>query len=222
MKNRRTGEFIFDLIRREILTGSIGPGQRLLERELTEKYQVSRTPVREALKMLEQAQLVINIPYRGVEVRRLSRRFVRDVYDLRIAVEGLAAYLAAQRADDSELLEIDRVFRLIDQATDDGLRDRIMLLNNEFHAAIAAAAHNELLVDRVNDLWTNINLVRAGGWREGDRSESSRREHRRIVMALRAREPEGARLAMEEHVRSSWMMIERTLPEHETESEEKR
>lgn len=211
-QNRTAGEFVFERIRREIMVGHLVPGQRLIERELTERFDVSRTPVREALKLLVRTQLAVNIPYRGVEVRRLSSTFARDLYDLRRGTEGIAAYLAAERATAEELATLERVFTEISERTSEGKREDVMLLNNRFHRLIAKATHNDLLVERVDELWTNVNLVRASAWRGNRRTEGSRDEHRAILEALTGRKPEDARRAVEEHVQSSWRAVEAAMP----------
>ncbi len=211
MQNRTTAEFVFERIKREIITGALKPGQRLVERELTERFEVSRTPVREALKQLERSQLVVNIPYRGVEVRRISFEFARDVYDLRLGIEGIASYLATLRATTAELIRLEHIFNTIDELTSKGQRDDVMVLNNEFHKAIAEATHNELLINQVDDLWTTINSVRAAAWKGTARTEGSRLEHGKMLRAILDRDAEAARHVTEAHVRNSWKVVEEAL-----------
>lgn len=211
MQNRTTAEFVFERIKREIITGAVKPGERLVERELTTRFQVSRTPVREAFKKLERSQLVVTIPYRGVEVRRISFDFAQDVYDLRLGVEGIASYLAAQRATTAELVKLEHIFNTIDELTTKGHRDDVMILNNEFHKTIAEATHNQRLVDQVDDLWTTINSVRASAWKGTTRTEGSRLEHGKMLRAILDRDAEAARHATEAHVRNSWKVVEEAL-----------
>lgn len=210
-KNKTAAEFIFERIRRDVMVGKIRPGQRLVERELTERFEISRTPVREALHLLVRSQLAINIPYRGVEVRRLSYEFARDIYDLRRAVEGLAALLAAERGEAEEIAQIERLYDQISELTRDGKRDEVMVMNHQFHMAIAQASHNELLLARVDELWTNVNLVRASAWRGNERTEGSRREHEAILMAILGRRGEDARQAVERHIQQSWRLVEAAM-----------
>src|SRR5690606_20381148 len=94
-QNKTMSEVIFERLKWEIVTGHLQPGERLVERDLTERFQVSRTPMREALKQLVRTQLAVDIPYRGVVVRTLGYEFAHNIYDLRFGTEGLSAYLAA-------------------------------------------------------------------------------------------------------------------------------
>lgn len=215
-RNKTAAEYIFERIRRDVVVGKIKPGQRLVERELTERFEMSRTPVREALQLLVRSQLALNIPYRGVEVRRLSYEFARDIYDLRRGIEGLAAYLAAERGSDTEIATIERLFGQISELSKDGQRDEVMVLNHKFHMAIAEATHNELLLARVDELWTSVNLVRASAWKGNERTEGSRREHEAILRALVERRAEDARQAVESHIRQSWRLVDGVMRANRT------
>lgn len=208
-------EVIFEHLKWEIVTGRLKPGTRLVERDLTERFQVSRTPMREALKQLVRTQLAVEIPYRGVEVRSLGYDFARDIYDLRLGTEGLSAYLAAVRGTDEELAKVQEVFVKIDAAAHAGERDLTLVLNADFHVAIARATHNPLLVERIEELWTHINVVRGTAWVGNTRTDSSRDEHRAVLEAILARDPELARREMEKHIQSSWKIVEAALRELE-------
>src|SRR5690606_7740417 len=116
-------EVIFEHLKWEIVTGHLKPGTRLVERDLTERFQVSRTPLREALKQLVRTQLAVDIPYRGVEVRSLGYDFAHDIYDLRLGAEGISAYLAAERGTDQEMTRIQEIFEQIDAAAHASDRD---------------------------------------------------------------------------------------------------
>lgn len=210
-QNRTMAEVVFDQLKFEIVTGRLKAGDRLVERDLTERFNVSRTPMRQALKQLVHSGLAIEIPYRGVMVRTLSYQFTRDVYDIRMGLEGRAAYLAAQRAGDEDMGTLEAIWKRIDRAARDGDRDEVLVLNSQFHSAIAQATDNELLVTRVNELWISINLARAAAWKDTNRSGSSNDEHRDIMIAVLNRDPERARLAMEAHVRASWELVDAEL-----------
>lgn len=215
--NKTMSEVIFEHLKWEIITGRIASGERLVERDLTERFNVSRTPLREALKQLVRTQLAVDIPYRGVVVRTLAYEFVRDIYDLRLGTEGLSAFLAAKRGSRDEIDGLQDAYDRIESAAQQGDRDAVLFLNAEFHAVIARATHNELLVERVNELWTHINIVRGASWVGNRRTDPSRREHQAIIEAIAARNPERARAAMEEHILSSWAVVEERLKRQERE-----
>lgn len=214
-ENKTMAEVIFERLKWEIVTGHLQPGERLVERELTERFQVSRTPMREALKQLVRTQLATDIPYRGVFVRTLGYDFARDLYDLRFGIEGSAAFLAAKRATEGDLEELQQVFGQIDAAADAGDRDRSLVLNADFHIAIARATQNLLLVERIEELWTHISVVRGSAWVGNTRTDASRSEHRQILEALLARDSVGARSAMERHIQTSWRVVESALRRQE-------
>lgn len=207
MQNKTTAEVVFEHLKRDIITGHLEPGQRLVERELTKRYQVSRTPLREALRELVRAGFAINIPYRGVVIQTISFEFARNVYDLRIGIEGLASYLAAERASKDELQTLQDVYRDIKRAAKAGERDEVMLLNMKFHELIASATHNTLLMDKVQELWASVNLVRATSWIGNTRTGKSSEEHGLILEALLERNPLAARSATERHILSSWEAV---------------
>lgn len=219
MQNKTTSEIVFEHMKRDIITGHLQPGQRLVERELSERYHVSRTPLREALRDLVRAGFAITIPYRGVAVRTIGYEYARNIYDLRIGVEGLAAYLAAERASKDELGGLEASYAAIARAARAGQRDEVMLLNTRFHELIATATHNDLLVDKVQELWASVNLLRGISWIGNARTEKSSEEHRLILQALLRRDAPQAREAAERHIRSSWEAVATAFKHHRPQSE---
>lgn len=211
--NRTTATFVFDQLKQEIIIGKLKPGQQLVERELTKRFGVSRTPLREALQQLVRSQLAINIPYRGVFIRKIGYEYARNIYDVRFGIEGAAAYFAAQRASDKELEVIENIFHDIENSSKENNRDKVLVLNNEFHKAIAEASHNALLVKSVDELWTNVNLLRASAWQGNTRTEGSRAEHEAILKAIIDHDPDVARSATEAHIKNSWQLVKSSLEE---------
>ena len=107
--NRRLVDQVYDRLRSAIITGYFDPGSRLVERDLTTNLDVSRTPIREALKRLETDGLIVCYPHRGYFVRQPTFEEARQAYELRRALEGLAGELAAARATDHELAAMREV-----------------------------------------------------------------------------------------------------------------
>ena len=101
-------ELVFESLREAIIQGKLGPGERLMEIQLAEEMGVSRTPVREAIRKLELEGLVVMIPRKGAYVAGLSLKDIADVFEIRRALEGLAAELASERATDEELEQMER------------------------------------------------------------------------------------------------------------------
>jgi|SRR5690554_251817 len=213
---RTSAELVLERLKDDVLTGHLPPGTRLTERELTERYQVSRTPVREALKQLVSSQLAVNVPYHGVHVRTVSLEFARDIYEVRAGLEGLAGALAAQRAGRPELASLEAIYLEIEQlssrATDrQELRDEIMRLNTKFHSTIARAARNPVLLKKIDELWISVNLVRFTVWQTKNRIESSRAEHLEILDTLKAGDAMTAQRLCYEHSLTAWRHVAEVL-----------
>lgn len=213
--NRTTAGLVYDRLKRDVLTGQFRPGERLVERELTERYGVSRTPLREALKELVRSRLAITIPYRGVFVRQVSFEFAREVYEMRAGLDGIAGFHAATRATRAELARLGEVCERIAVLSEpveepdeqQERRNEILLLNMQFHRIVAEMAHNGVLLEKHDELWSSVSLVRQSVWRTSARTESSREEHEEILEALSSRDAELARDLCEKHVERAWSFV---------------
>ena len=210
---------IADQLKRQIVTGQLRPGQKLVEKEIAALYNVSRTPLREALARLVNDGLAISVPYRGIFVRRIGLRQARDIYELRIGVEGLAAMLAAERGSTADFDRMSTLLGTMDeQLTGDDAAD-LKLLNERFHRAIAEASGNTLLVQRHDELWRWVALARTSAWANSDRGEISRTEHHALYRAIRARDGTAARTLAEDHIRRAWATVEPALARQEAADE---
>ena len=192
-------EEVYEGIRRDIMGGSFLPGDLLKERELAEKYGVSKTPVREALSMLEQNNLVKTIPRAGYMVTQLTLRDLQEVYQLRIILEPMAARLAAENLTDEELEELEGLTVTSDP-------EEARLFNRRFHLVIARASGNsrlarmiEQLVDDM-DRWAALDL-------ENFRPEVVLIGHQAELAALRTREPQVAEEKVRDHIRSVYQHL---------------
>jgi len=214
-ENETLADRIADRLKRLIVTGEIKPGQKLVEKDIATAFNVSRTPLREALARLVADGLADGIPYRGIFVRQITLRQVQDIYELRIAIEGLAAMLAAQRGDPQRLVALAELLAAMDREQPGDESAELKLLNERFHRMIAIASGNALLVERLDDLWTWVTLSRTTVWSATGRGQTSRDEHHAIYEAIRARDPDRARALAEEHVRRSWDNVRPFVAQHE-------
>jgi len=213
--NETLADRIADRLKRLIVTGEIKPGQKLVEKDIAAAFNVSRTPLREALARLVNDGLAAGIPYRGIFVRQITLRQVQDIYEMRIAIEGLAAMLAAERGDAGHFAALNELLIAMDkeQAGDDSAE--LKLLNERFHRAVAIASGNALLVERLDELWAWVTLSRTTVWSATGRGNTSRDEHHAIFDAIRGRDPVQARALAEEHVRRAWDNVKPFVAEHE-------
>lgn len=196
----------YEQVRAAIVENRYRPGQRLIEQRIAAELGLSRTPVREALRMLEAEGLVISERNRGAIVRPLSLSEVIDLYGLRIRLESYAAELAAERIQDEELddlaaaaEEFGTVRQTVDVSTLDGVR-RLNEANRRLHDRILAAArHTRLtaMLARTVDIPLVFQAFRSFGPIEIERSDTF---HRLIVEAISRRDPRRAGALMSEHI----------------------
>jgi len=196
-------DVILDRLRRDIVTGAIPPGERLSEARLAARFGVSRMPVREALKDLEQEGFVAIEQRRGTFVRSVSRSEILDLFEVREAVEGMAARLCASRANNDWLARIDESIAEMAECVRVADSDGYSRTDAEFHGLIVQGASNERLSDHYRLLIQHLHrgLLSSIVTRREGRMERSLAEHQEIVRALHAHDPEGAELSMRDHVR---------------------
>ncbi|MCY1158112.1 MAG: GntR family transcriptional regulator [Citricoccus sp.] len=185
-------------LKAEILHGAHEPGTPFREVGLAERFGVSRTPVREALGRLQQEGL-LERGVRGLQVRRLDPEELMQVYDLRILLEGQAAFEAASARTEMDLVRLDALLARDRELQDPDNATRLTT-NVEFHEALWSATRNPVLKDLLDRLATHqihapvSTLTRPGRW------DQALDEHEHIVERIRARDGEAAREAMRTHM----------------------
>lgn len=194
---------VVDRLRESIITGRIAPGQRLIERELTSMLGVSRTVVREALRQLETEGLVTLIPNKGPVVRELTPEEARDLYNIRGRLEGLAALLFVENADDALVARLDDALDVVVEAYGHGDAQEVLEKKNSFYDVLYEGAQSETLASILMTLHARIWRWRALGLTHPKRSKGRSRESidnlRAVLAAIRKRDAEAAeRLAREE------------------------
>ena len=204
-----------------ILSGSIPIGARLRQEALADEFGVSRTPVREALRKLEVTGIVELLPHRGAVVRGPSARDIREAYDVRAELEGLAAELAAAHISDhdlSRLREAEALFRksvatLVARRGQPDWKDSSSWVqaNDLFHQAILEAAANRRLIATISDLHRSFprDLTWAALSGNSRLLEENVEQHAAILSGIELGDPEEARRRMVEHVRSAGELIAR-------------
>jgi len=201
-------EIVFESMREAILNGILEPGERLMEIQLAEEMGVSRTPVREAIRKLELENFVVMIPRKGAYVAGVSSKDVADVFEIRSALEGLAAGLAAERITEDELEQMERVlfFRASEIEMD---LEQFVKSDTDFHALVYKASRNERLIQILANLREQIQRFRATSLAVPGRHKLAIEEHRMIVEALRNHNSEEAQsLAMAHIVAAENVMFE--------------
>lgn len=176
----------YEMIKRGILQGELQAGQQLVETSLAEWCEVSRTPIREALRRLEQDGLVYRSD-RGMVVRKRSPEEILDIYEVRIVLEATAAKIAAERRTEHEI----RLLRSMLQQCDDVPADDPTAMaeaNRVFHETVWRASHNESLIDLLQRLGLHLGRYPETTLAHGDRWQVARHEHTEIVDAIERRD----------------------------------
>jgi DNA-binding GntR family transcriptional regulator len=189
-----------ELIRQAIVEGRVKPGERLKEEELARELGISRTPVREALLVLQTEGLVDAMPNRGAVVRAHDADDLRDLYQLRALLEGHAARLAAGRVTDEEVEELWASCDRFDAIAADADVRELVRENFFFHNAILDCAGSDRLSWMVRKVIETPLVYKSYIWYTSDQRRISAHYHRQITRALAAHDGERAELLMKEHV----------------------
>ena len=197
---------VFERLRRLILEGEYGPNERLVEEQLAERLGVSRTPIRQALTMLEAEGLVEIAPNKGAMVCSFTIEDVWDIYDLRAVLEGHAARRAADRIDEDGLARLRSLAEDMENILPGrflGHEEEIRWLvatNQEFHGTIVSASRNGRLEKLIRRTVEVPLMFKAFYWYGPHERRISNHYHRQILEALAAGDGERAEIIMREHV----------------------
>jgi DNA-binding GntR family transcriptional regulator len=193
-------ELVFESLREAIISGQLKPGERMMEIQMAEEMGVSRTPVREAIRKLELEGLVVMIPRKGAYVSGLSLKDIADVFEVRGALEGLAAELASERITDEELERLERYLVQITEDIEKGDLNKVVETDTEFHTQLYKASRNDWLLQIINNLREQIQRFRTTSLSLPGRMKIAVDEHRQIVEAISSRNGKLARKLAQEHI----------------------
>ena len=147
-------ESVLQNISEAIVIGRLQPGNKLVETQLAEQLGVSRGPVREAIRRLEQMGLVEKIPYRGTFVSQLTNFDIEELYSVREPLEGMAARLLAQRQDTVALDSLNAIIKGMSQAAETSDKSKIVTLDADFHDSLISLCNHKLL----NEIWAPVSI----------------------------------------------------------------
>jgi DNA-binding GntR family transcriptional regulator len=207
-------EVVFDVLRTAITSGSLPPGERLMENQLAEQLRVSRTPVREAIRKLEQEGFVVMVPRRGTYVADISIRDINEVFEIRTALEVLAAGLAAARMTEDDLEKLERLLVEIGQLIEQDDTSKLVEADCRFHEILYSASYNRTLANIINNLREKITPYRLISYSYPGRAKISLEEHRRLVEALAQRSPALAEQVARKHMEKAEQTLLQHINEH--------
>ncbi len=181
-------EELADILREMIVDCQLPPGERINEKQLTQQFGVSRTPLREALKVLSNEGLIQLNVNRGAIVAPVTLSDLQEVFPVLAALEGVAGELACEKITDEELQAIRRAHALMEKAYRDGDLNTYFKYNQDIHARILAAADNPTLNTHHRTLYGRVKRARFLANLSDERWKSAMKEHAEILSALDARD----------------------------------
>ncbi len=193
-------EVVFESLRHAIFRGDLKPGERLMEIQLADQLGVSRTPVREAIHMLEKEGLVTVIPRRGAEVAKMTLKDMEDVLEIREALDELAVSLACERISGEQLADLSEAAQQFAESIQGDDVRSIASADVRFHDVIYEATDNPKLVSLLNNLREQIYRYRVEYIKERENCPMLVEEHGEILNALRNHDRKAAVSAMHIHV----------------------
>lgn len=203
-------EQVYERLRDAILQREFEPGERLVETRIAESLGISRTPIREVFSRLEAEGLVERLPTGGIVVGDVVPE-LSEIYGLRQRLEGFAARLAAERASDEELDEIEAACAEGQRATSGESYEGRSAANRKFHTLIAKATHSPRLVRLASEYYEySLNHGTRRHWDEV-LTRRLQEQHNAIVAALRDRDPDVAEQRMQEHISTAFAIVQQAL-----------
>lgn len=202
-KFRTKAELVYEELREAVVTGRLVPGQRIDQDSLANDYGVSMMPVRQALVRLESQRLVESRPHHGVLVASMSAEDMEEIYAMRALLEQLVAGRAAERITEESLAALDSLLQAQDQAIDDGDFGLYVRLDRRFHRELYGASNMRRACDSIEDLrdasdrYVHVYAAHRG------RSNGAIEEHRKMIIAARARDAAVLGELCKEHVRAA-------------------
>ena len=190
-------DVVFNTLRDAILTGKLVPGERLMENQLAEKLGVSRTPVREALRMLELENLVELVPRKGAQVLDMSEKDITNILEVRSALEGLATSLACKKMTKEDLQQLKSMEADFEKAVADNDVEHFVDIDEDYHDLIFAATENDKLISIFRNLRIQLYRYRMAQAKNNETSMSTIvAHHRSIIRAIENHDAEeGASIA---------------------------
>jgi len=193
-------ERVYKALKEMIIIQEIPPGEKLDEDSLASQLGVSRTPVRESLYRLENEGIVKIIPRRGAFIVKHSKESINEILSVREVLEGLSAREAASHITDAALEVLESLSEKFSESNVRLLSKEYLQVDVKFHKTIIEASKNEWLISLMNILNDHIQMLRLRTVTFQGRPEQSLSEHRRILEALKARDPLLAESLMREHI----------------------
>lgn len=208
-------DVVFNTLREAILKGELKPGERLMELQLASKLGVSRTPIREAIRMLEQEGLAVTVPRKGAEVAKMTEKDMEDVLQIRKVLDELAVGLACDNIEESDLEKLHVALKNFEDSTRGHDVKKIAQADVEFHDVIYQAANNPKLVNILNNLREQIYRYRVEYLKNETIYPTLIQEHEEIFDCLKRKDRAEVIRVMSYHVVNQELMVKNIIREQE-------
>lgn len=204
-------DVVFNTLREAILKGDLKPGERLMELQLAAQLGVSRTPIREAIRMLEQEGLAVTVPRKGAEVAKMTLKGMEDVLEIREALDILACQLACVRITEEQLVLLAEKKRSFEDSLKTGNVKAIAEADVNFHDVIYDATGNPKLVNMLNNLREQIYRYRVEYLKKEENYPILIKEHNDIYQSLVKRNQDEATESIRVHVKNQAIAVKEVI-----------
>ncbi|MEU7702210.1 GntR family transcriptional regulator [Streptomyces sp. NPDC039028] len=192
-------QFVLEELRRAITSGELRPGGQIRQDALAARYEVSRVPLREALKALEAEGLVVHHVHRGYFVAELSLSDLEEIYRIRELLETEAVRRAVRLMPDGIVAALERIQREVERAAEEGDVPAMAAANRLFHFTLVEASGMPRLVRLIATLWDSTDAYRSLYYADPPHRKQAVREHRAVISALRHGDEEAVVRRLDEH-----------------------
>lgn len=204
-------DVVFNTLRQAILKGELKPGERLMEIALAERLGVSRTPIREAMRKLEQEGLVVMIPRRGAQVASITEKDLNDVLEVRIALENMAVEKACSRMTEDSIGKLWLAAKTFERTMKDGDLVKLAEADESFHDIIYQASDNYRLVQTLNNFKEQLYRYRVEYLKEEETRNQLVKEHEKLYRAIKERDIQEAKEVAFCHIENQRQAILRSI-----------
>lgn len=206
-KNKSMREKVYDILKQLIIDGNIIPGERIIETEYCQKFQISRTPIREALRMLELEGLVESQSTGGVIVKKISKEEIEEVYKIRIALEALVLEEIIQKAVVSDITKIEKILKDTKKALEADDTETIYNLFSSFNSILYDIAKLPKVAEMINNINFYLKRFRKLSIENHERKKDAFDDHVKILEAIKNKDLKTALEANKSHLKKSMDFI---------------
>ena len=204
-------DVVFNTLREAILRGDLVPGERLMELQLAAKLGVSRTPIREAIRMLEQEGLAITIPRKGAIVAGMTEKDMQDVLEIREALEELSVQVACDKITDEEIAELQKNMKNFEHSLKSGDLKKMAQADVEFHDVIYRATDNPKLINMLNNLREQMYRYRVEYLKNPQNHEQLLQEHEAIYKGIVEKDKSAVTEMIRKHISNQVAVVKHMI-----------